>query len=162
MSANERFRLQHSLRLEGMTATERAAELNEKTRAWIAEDPENRGAFLIVEDEAHWASQGVHTGMDLERFRAASALSDTYKERYNIRPRCYNYDEMSLAELQAETERLSFGEDESRSFPLDELIDEQEAALQVAYDDAMALLYEDDDWGRLVMEDAVQEKLAGF
>lgn len=53
---------------ETMTAAEYAAARNAETRAWIAEDPANRGAGMMPEETSYWARMGCHTGADVEAF----------------------------------------------------------------------------------------------
>ena len=61
-----------------MTASQYAAEIN-------AKNPNS--LFHFVEDEAHWAAMGVHTGEELRRFLAISEYEDSYKETRGFRPR---------------------------------------------------------------------------
>ena len=79
---------------------------NAKRSAWVAEDPDNRCAFLTVEDASHWAKYGVHTVEQYELFQARAELWDVYKDVHGIRPRWMGIDEMSLAQVQAELESL--------------------------------------------------------
>jgi len=69
------------------TASDFARARNAKTRAWIAEDPGNRGAGLLVEDQKFWSDQGIETADQLDHALAVAAYSDTYKEMRGIRPR---------------------------------------------------------------------------
>lgn len=79
---------------------------NDKTRAWVAEDPENRWATTWVEDLSFWAEMGITT---VEAFRLSTAIqaySDTYKEMYNIRPRWMDWTGATADEVEAELEKL--------------------------------------------------------
>jgi len=86
-------------RLATLTASERAAERNAKTRAWVAAAPD-RCAGLLVEEQAFWADRGIVTGLDLERHLLMGNISDTYKERHGVRPRFFNFAEMTLTEME--------------------------------------------------------------
>lgn len=60
----------------------------------------------LATDPEFWASSEIHTGEDLARELAISSHSDTYKELNGIRPRFMRYDEMSIEEIEAETQQL--------------------------------------------------------
>jgi hypothetical protein len=92
--------------LSTMTASERAAALNATTLAWVAEDPDHRGAGVLVEDQGYWTERGIHTGLDLERMLLASEISDSYKAIHGIRPRWIRTDLMTLAQLRAELDAI--------------------------------------------------------
>lgn len=85
--------------LAALTAQEYVDAENARTRAWVAEDPENRWAGELVCDE------GWTTGLDAARCLAISELSDAFKEANGVRPRHYNLDAMSLDEIEAEVAR---------------------------------------------------------
>ena len=89
---------QNELALAEMTAQEYVEAQNERSRAWVAEDPENRWAGELVCDES-WK-----TGLDAARCLAVSELSDAFKEAYGTRPRHYRFDEMSLGDIQSAIE----------------------------------------------------------
>lgn len=73
--------------------------LNDETRAWVAEDPENRWAGLYVEEADFWAERGITTVEEFEFDSMASTIYDLYKDVHGIRPRWINFDEMSYEEL---------------------------------------------------------------
>jgi hypothetical protein len=81
--------------------------LNAKTQAWVDEDPANRWAGMLVEDEAHWAEQGVHTVEDFERRELEIAIYEGHKDAYGVKGRHYDFDSMSMDELRAEADRIS-------------------------------------------------------
>lgn len=54
-----------------------------------------------------WADMGVHTEDDLERLELSSAISDCYRDAYGIRPRHYDYDAMTVAEMREVLDGLS-------------------------------------------------------
>lgn len=60
-----------------------------------------------VSDPAHWAEFGVFTIEQYERQSLISYISDAHKDAYGFRPRGYNYAEWSMADLEAEADRLS-------------------------------------------------------
>lgn len=124
---------QKELALAEMTAQEYVEAQNERTRAWVAEDPENRWAGELVCDES-WT-----TGLDAARSLAIGELSDAFKEANGFRPRHYNLAAMSLDDIEAELERCH-----------------EQAAEELAWKEA-----EDDMWAdylaRCEAEDAAEE-----
>ena len=60
-----------------------------------------------VTDPAHWARVGVFSIAEYERQDLISYISDAHKDAYGFRPRGYNYAEWSIAQLEAEADRLS-------------------------------------------------------
>lgn len=89
-----------------MTLAELLASKNAETLAWIAEDPSNRWAGLIVEDLAHWAEIGVHTVEDYERYDLETLVWEMYKDVTGIRPRHMDFKSMTLEELRKEADYL--------------------------------------------------------
>lgn len=87
------------------TAAEYAEQLNAERTAWEQEGPD-RWASKLVTDPQHWADYGVHTGEDLARHLAIQNHWDAYKEAYGIRPRGFNYDDMSIEEIEADIEAM--------------------------------------------------------
>tara|TARA_Y100001970_G_scaffold292070_1_gene431781 strand:- start:3131 stop:3640 length:510 start_codon:yes stop_codon:yes gene_type:complete len=79
---------------------------NAKTRAWVAAGP-NRGAGLYPEDEAYWVERGISTVAELERENLITFIHDGHKDAYGFRNRGYDFDSMSMAELEAEADRIS-------------------------------------------------------
>lgn len=88
------------------TASERAREKNDEKRAWRAEDPANRGVFLLVEDQAHWDEAGIRTAEQLDHYLAGSMHYDVYKEKRGIRPRWIDYSKLTTEEIENMTEAL--------------------------------------------------------
>ena len=80
---------------------------NEKTQAWVAEDPTNRWAGLYVEDEAHWIERGITTVEALERDNLATYIYEGHKDAFGVKGRHYNFEAMSLEELKAEADYIS-------------------------------------------------------
>lgn len=91
-----------------MTLAQYIADRNAETLAWIAEDPSNRWAGLIVEDLAHWAEQGILTVRDFQRHDLICTIWDLYRDVTGMRPRHMDFDSMSFEELQAEIVSLSY------------------------------------------------------
>lgn len=89
-----------------MTLSEHLASRNAKTRAWIAEDPDNRWAGLYMEDLAHWAEIGVQTVAQFERYEMESTIWDLYKDVTGIRPRHMDFKSMSDEDLKREYDYL--------------------------------------------------------
>lgn len=82
-------------------------QLNDKTRAWIAEDPKNRWACLWDEELDHWTEIGIHTPEDFDLHSLRGELWDSYKDVHGIRPRWMNVYEMSKEEVIRELDSLS-------------------------------------------------------
>jgi hypothetical protein len=82
-------------------------ELNNRTRAWIAEDPANRGAGMLAEDLEHWNRYGVHTVEQFEHYMAAADYSDMYKDKYGYRPNWARLSAMSIEELRKWIARIA-------------------------------------------------------
>ena len=80
---------------------------NEKTRAWVAEDPANRWAGLYIEDEAHWRERGITNMVDFERDSLATYIYEGHKDAFGVKGRHYDFDSMSLEELRAEADYIS-------------------------------------------------------
>jgi hypothetical protein len=79
-----------------MTASQYAIQIN-------AKNPNN--FFRLVEDAAHWAAMGVHTGEELRRFLAISEYEDSYKETRGFRPR-RSWDGVPTEEIEAAVNNL--------------------------------------------------------
>jgi hypothetical protein len=69
-----------------ITATDRAAQINAATEA-LAGAGNISFYGLLSTDPTYWADCGVHTGAELDRLLAYEDYIETYKERYNIKPR---------------------------------------------------------------------------
>ena len=75
--------------------------LNAVQLAWVAEDPANRGAGLLVENVEFWASMGVTTVEGFDRYMLVGEYSDAHKEAHGFRPR---RDLTALSNVQIEAE----------------------------------------------------------
>jgi uncharacterized protein with GYD domain len=82
------------------TAIDKVKELNDKTRAWIAEDPDNRGAGLLTEDAAHWSEMNIHTYEDMEHYLLVSDVYEGTKDVYGYKEDWSRLDAMSNEELE--------------------------------------------------------------
>ena len=80
---------------------------NEKTKAWVAEDPKNRWAGLYPEDEAHWVERGITSLADLERDELATYIYEGHKDAFGTKGRHYDFKNMTLAELKEEADYIS-------------------------------------------------------
>jgi hypothetical protein len=80
---------------------------NAKTKAWIAEDPSNRGAGLYPTDVRYWEDRGIFTMAQLEREDLITYIYDGHKDAYGFRNRGYDFDSMTLDELKAEADSIS-------------------------------------------------------
>jgi len=80
---------------------------NEKTQAWVAEDPKNRWAGLYIEDEAHWIERGITTVEALERDNLATYIYEGHKDAFGVKGRHYDFEAMSTEELRAEADYIS-------------------------------------------------------
>ena len=82
------------------------AKRNAETLAWIAEDPDNRWAGLIVDDLAFWAEQGILTVKDFNRHNLECTIWDLYRDVFGTRPRHMDFKSMSYEELERECDLL--------------------------------------------------------
>ena len=80
---------------------------NAETLAWIAEDPDNRWACLIVDDLAFWAEQGILTVKDFNRHNLECTIWDLYRDVTGSRPRHMDFKSMSYEDLERECDLLS-------------------------------------------------------
>lgn len=83
--------------------------LNAETRAWINECP-GRWAGLIPEDLDFWASRGVTTAEEYDRFVNRQIFSDCYKDAHGVRPTGDWSDDEIDAWLSANTSPMWQGE----------------------------------------------------
>lgn len=80
--------------LESMTAQQYVDEQNAQHKAKYPDS-----CWVLVCDH-RWEN-----GLEAARALAICELSDAFKEANGVRPRHYNYSEMSLSQLEEETER---------------------------------------------------------
>jgi len=103
-------------RLSNITASERAAELNAETAAWVAAGTD-RWAGSLVEDQEHWGADA--TGLDLERSLLIGGFSDEYKEEHGIRPRWISFEGLTFSECEALVARHLPSREAAEEAPLD-------------------------------------------
>lgn len=89
-----------------LTASARAAALNVVTLAWIAEDPSNRWATLLVEDAAHWAEYDIETGEQLDAYLSWCNYVDAFKAAHGIKPRWTDWRSAPATEWDRQTNAL--------------------------------------------------------
>lgn len=123
-------------RLATLSPVEYVREQNAETRAWVAEDPENRGAMCLVEDADHWAhcANGLEVAMQL----ACASYSDWYKELNGIRPRWARF--ATLDEVEAALEELAEDSERRRAWEAElekELEAERAREAHAAYVEAL-------------------------
>lgn len=80
--------------------------LNAEKQAWMDAGPD-RWTGMITTDLDHWAEYGVFTVEDYERYELEAYIWDAYKDAYGYRPRHMDFKSMSLAELEAEADRVT-------------------------------------------------------
>jgi hypothetical protein len=81
--------------------------LNAKSAAWVAEDPKNRMAGMLVEDVEHWNSIGVTTVAEFEHYNLANEVYDLHKSVYGFRPNYGHLKSLTVKELEEELESLN-------------------------------------------------------
>jgi len=67
---------------------------NVRVAAWVAQDPANRSASMLVSDPAHWATYGIFTVEKYLFEMAKSDYSDSYKEIHGMRPNMSQFRDM--------------------------------------------------------------------
>ena len=82
-----------------ITAADRAAQINAATEA-LAGAGNISFYGLLSTDPTYWADCGVHTGSELDRLLAYEDYVETYKERYNIKPRWMRVEDHTAEEWQ--------------------------------------------------------------
>ena len=79
---------------------------NAETKKWMDENPGSWGG-MIVTDPTHWASYGVYTVEDFERYELETYIYEGHKDAYGVKGRHYDFKNMSLTELKAEADNIS-------------------------------------------------------
>ena len=62
---------------------------------------------VTVDDPAHWAEYGVFNIAQYERYSLISYISDAHKDAHGFRPRHFDYDSMSMQELEKLADQIS-------------------------------------------------------
>lgn len=81
--------------------------LNAKSAAWVAEDPKNRMAGLLIEDADHWSSIGITTVDEFNRYNLSMEIYDLHKSVYGFRPNYAHLKSLTVKELETELESLN-------------------------------------------------------
>lgn len=108
-----------------MTLLEHIKEINAKSKAWM-EAEEGRWAGMVTEDLDHWASYGITTVAQYERWNLETLVYECHKDAFGVKGRHYDFDSMTNEELEKELEFLS-GVAKER-------MEEEERAEQAAYE----------------------------
>lgn len=88
-----------------ITATDRAHQINAVAAA-RHEAGETTFYWELPTDATYWADCGVRTGEELDRLLAYEAYVDTYKERYNVKPRWLRVEDHTAGEWRQMTDSL--------------------------------------------------------
>jgi hypothetical protein len=92
------------------------AELNAKTEAWVAEDPQNRFGGLLSTDLDHWKEYDINTGEELEHYLAVSDVYETTRSVHGYKPNWEVLKGMTLEALELELECLAKASKEKAEF----------------------------------------------
>lgn len=99
------------------TAVDKIKEINDITRKWVAEDPDNRSAGLMVEDAEYWAKSGIITYEDMEKYLLMVDIYEGTKDVYGYKPEWSRLNSMSKEELELEADYISLAADEKYGEP---------------------------------------------
>ncbi len=117
--------------------------INAKSEAWVAEDPENRFAGMLVTLPDHWADYDVYTPEEFDRYQTEQDFYEIYKSVYGFRPSSmlmeeYTDEELKIevdglyeraeAELEDVRELTEFMDIEEASWEMDCMFEDKEAA----------------------------------
>ena len=80
-------------------------DLNAISEAEMAANP-NLMIGMLSTDPEFWAERGITHVDDYKRWSLINYIYDGYKDAYGTRPRHYNFDAMSIAELEAEADSI--------------------------------------------------------
>jgi len=64
------------------TAIAAIKEMNQSSREWVAQDPQNRWSGIFSEDPAHWEKYGIITEQDFMEHLDSEHKRNMRKERY--------------------------------------------------------------------------------
>jgi hypothetical protein len=110
---------------------------NDKTRAWVAEDPKNRWAALPVEDKEHWVQYGITTPEQWEHHMLVSDAFELTRSAFGYKPSWTYLSMMTNAELEKEIKFL--GEECRRQA-------ETEQNEELAHEEAMNAAFQKTPW----------------
>lgn len=87
------------------TLKEHIEALNAETQAWMDANPGSWGGMLTT-DMDHWADMGITTVAEYQRWSLETQVYECHKDAYGVKGRHYDFDSMSIEELEAELDRL--------------------------------------------------------
>jgi hypothetical protein len=99
--------------------------LNAVSEAEMADNP-NLMIGMLPTDPEFWAKRGINHVDDYKRWSLINYIYDGHKDAYGVKGRHYNFDAMSIAELEAEADRI----DEAVVETIDRESAEEEAAIE--------------------------------
>ena len=80
-------------------------DLNAISEAEMAANP-NLMIGMLPTGPEFWVERGITTVEGYKRWSLINYIYDGYKDAYGVRPRHYKFDAMSMAELEAEADRI--------------------------------------------------------
>jgi len=88
-----------------MTLLEHIKNINAKSKKWMDENP-GSWAGMVTEDIKYWNDQGIFTVEDYERDSLITSVYEMHKDAYGVKGKHYNFDEMSIKDLEKELDHL--------------------------------------------------------
>jgi len=80
--------------------------LNAKSAAWVAEDPEHRMAGSLVEEAEHWNSIGITTVEQFEHYNLVCTTYELTRSAFGYKPSWEGLNGMTDKDLQKEIDFL--------------------------------------------------------
>lgn len=80
--------------------------INDKTRAWIAEKPESRGAAMPEEDPAMWHEYGIYTPEQFDHYMLVSDVFEAIRSYEGRKPHWGHLNSLSDEELKQERDKI--------------------------------------------------------
>lgn len=78
-----------------------------RLQAWVAEDPANRWAALLVDDPAHWAGYGITTPEQFDHYLLVCDVFESTRSVFGYKPSWSHLDACTNAQLEAELETIN-------------------------------------------------------
>jgi len=94
-----------------MTLLEHLKNINAKSKEKMAKTP-GLWIGMIVEDLEHWASYGVYTPAQLDRYFLEVDVYEMHKQAYGVKGRHYDFKNMTDEDLKKELDHLAEVADE--------------------------------------------------
>lgn len=108
--------------------------LNAKAAAWVAEDPKNRMAGILVEEAEYWNRMGIITVEQFKHYNLVCEAFESIRSAYGYKPSWSGLDGMTDEALKAEI-KICYDQ-----FKADERLKEaEELAHKQATEKAMAV-----------------------